>query len=65
MDEDTRSVVARVRAARRSVRDALAAGGAATVGPAMDELEDAVRAAWKRGIDVPRDDERDVSEVDE
>jgi len=54
MDEGfTEALVARVRAARSGVVAAVAAHDPRAVSLAVDELEDALRAARENGVEIP------------
>ncbi|MFC4034296.1 hypothetical protein ACFO3J_22865 [Streptomyces polygonati] len=60
MDEFAEQVVARVRAARIALEEA-AGSASAGLGAALDELEDALRSAFDKGVEVPpagRDEKR-------
>jgi hypothetical protein len=54
-EEFAEAVVARVRAARLAVREAVAVADSFAVSAAMDELEDALLLARRNGMDVPQD----------
>jgi|UPI0005A67B30 hypothetical protein len=53
MDVSMSALVQRVRTARAGVVAAVAAHDPAAVSLAVDELEDALRAARQQGVDVP------------
>jgi hypothetical protein len=54
MDEQfTETLVARIRAARVGVRTAVSAHDPRAVSHAVDELEDALRAAREYGVEIP------------
>ena len=52
MDELTAALITRVRAARQGVQDAVAHHDPRKVSAAVDELEEALRAAHEHGIEV-------------
>ncbi|MEY9841194.1 hypothetical protein [Streptacidiphilus sp. EB103A] len=56
MDEFTEALIARVRAARTGVAEAVAAHDSYAVSLAVDELEDALRLARDNGVEVPSAD---------
>jgi hypothetical protein len=53
MDELTEALIARVRAARTGVAEAVAAHDPRAVSAAVDELEDALMSARAEGVEVP------------
>jgi hypothetical protein len=56
VDEFTEALIARVRAARTGVEEAVAAHDSYAVSLAVDELEDALRLARENGVEVPSAD---------
>jgi len=53
LDEFAERVIARVRAARTALREAAGPGGCVGLREALDELEQALRIARDKGVEVP------------
>jgi hypothetical protein len=61
LDEFAEQVIARVRAARIALAEAAGSAASVRLGEALDELEDALRSARDKGVEVPpagRDEKR-------
>ncbi|MEY9967806.1 hypothetical protein ABIA33_005886 [Streptacidiphilus sp. MAP12-16] len=53
MDEFIETLIARVRAARAGIEEAVAEHDGFAISRAVDELEEALRLARENGVDVP------------